>query len=389
MDIIRADGSKHCSRPGKVGMRIGIDGRFLTHPQRGGFKTYTKAIIDSLALTDTHNEYIIYTDRPSSEGEKLPGNFTVKEVQSPHAIIREQITLPAVMRRDNIDLAHFPCNTAPFMRPPRMVVTIHDVIPLKSNGKKMSPKQRLLNYYWRTTIPKCARVANIVVTSSEFAQDDLCKTLDISPNKVRIVPIAIDSVYFGDNPGTPPEDVTSSTRFIMAFAAADGRKNHWAAIEAYRAISAEIPELMMVLVCSHPTIRNLISNSGFSGVIPVGPVSADELLWLYRNGSALIFPSREEGFGLPPIEAMACGMPAVVSNSSSLPEVLGPHAVYIDPTDTAGIADATSLILQDQEYRNRLINGSRKYVSRFSREYMARTLSDVYSETAVQLPRAA
>jgi len=353
-------------------MKIGIDARFLTHPQRGGFKSYTGAIVSALAEVDPGNEYILYADRPCDR--RLPANFRIRPVKGLNAVIREQIALPLIMRKDGIDLAHFPCNTGPIMPFLPMIATIHDTIPL-SRREYGSRKQRLLNLYWRAVMPLCARRARFVLTVSDYIASDLEHVLGLKRKKIRVVHNSVDPLFCGDDPGKKPAQIEEGMGFILAFASADGRKNHKGVMRAYKILRPEFAGLKLVLVCS---------NAGAQADCDVGlalkNVSNHELLWLYRNAVAFVFPSFDEGFGLPPLEAMACGTPVVSSEAGALTEVVSGCAIPVDPNDPHSIADGLRAALTDQLLRAQLIESGRDRASQFTRRRMGERLLAAYSE---------
>lgn len=362
-------------------MKIGLDARFLTHPQRGGFKSYTNTVIASLAEADSDDQFILYTDRPMTSAVRLPGNFAVKPVRSRNSVIREQVLLPAAMNRDRVDVAHFPCNTAPVRFAGRMAVTIHDTIPFRNGrSRPANTKQRFIQAYWRATIPRCARNADLVVADSSYVRDDLRVRFGVPDERLRVVSLPIDPAFLGDAPGLQPAGLGLPSFFVLGFASPDGRKNHECSIRAFNLIASEFPGLKLVLVCSHRRTRECITQG--NGVMPIGPVSFEELLWLYRNAASLVFPSFDEGFGLPPLEAMACGTPVVVSKAGSLPEVVGECGVYADPSDVAGIAEGMCRVLGDEGLRRTLIESGRKRAARFSRKRMGEDLIAAYADAA-------
>ena len=360
-------------------MRVGIDARFLTHPQRGGFKSYTRTVVSALTEAGSDHEFILYVDRRPEGEQDAPANFSTRVVDAGNAVTREQVALPMAMQRDKVDVAHFLCNTGPFLTGPRMVVTIHDTIPLRTClSRQASWKQRLLRSYWRSVIPRAARAADLIIADSKYVRDDLGERFGIGDDRLRVVPLAIAPMFFGDSPGTPPVGINPESPFVLAFGSADGRKNHMSAIQAFDAIAPEFPGLKMVLICSHPDVRETLWPNGT--VIPVGPVNSMELLWLYRNATMLVFPSFDEGFGLPPLEAMACGTPVVASTAGSVPEVVGDHGVFVDPSSVASIADGIKRLLGDRGLQRRLSSGGKQHASNYSLARMGADLIAVYQE---------
>ena len=353
-------------------MKIGIDARFLTHPQHGGFKSYTRAIVSALAEVDGQNQYFLYTDRPSDR--KLPANFSVRPVKGLNAIIREQVILPLMMRKDRVDLAHFPCNTGPIVSSLPIIATIHDVIPFRKR-KYESRKQRLLNSYWRAVMPRCARRARLVLTVSGHVVSDLVQTLSLSREKIRVVHNSVDPIFLGDEPGTKPSAIEDGAEFILAFASADGRKNHKGVLEAYKILKPEFANLEIALVCS-----NSRAKADCDVGIPLKNVSNRELVWLYRHALVFVFPSFDEGFGLPPLEAMACRTPVVSSDSGALAEVVGGCALIVDPYDAQIIANGLRLALTNAAMRRRLVKAGRSQAESFSRARMGEKLLAAYAE---------
>ena len=360
-------------------MKIGIDARFLTHPQHGGFKTYTGALVSSLAQVDRENSYIIYTDRIPEKPLGLPANFKVKAV-SGEAVFREQILLPIAMIGDRVDVAHFLCNTAPVAFGLKMVLTIHDTIPLRpsKNKSRMNMKQRLLQFYWRKFMVMSARRAALAITNSEYVRDDIRMTMGLSESSIWLAPMPIDPAFSLSAKGTRPDGVGKQTTYVLAFASPDGRKNHEGAIQAYRSAAVDYPNLNLILVCSHPDVRETLERETNSGTQAVGPVSTQELVWLFRNASALLFPSFDEGFGLPPLEAMACGTPVVASNAGALLELLGGCAIQVEPTDVSGLAEGLRRVLSNPELRNNMSRKGLEQVSNFTPENMGRQLIKAY-----------
>lgn len=370
---------------GERTMKIGIDARFLTHPQRGGFKTYTCSLISALAGNPPAadgNEYVLYTDRPAALEHPLPANFVVEPVAGRFPA-REQVILPLRMRSDGIEVAHFPCNTAPLLYRGTMVVTIHDAIPIRRKDDGCLPlRRRLLQTYWRSVIPWSARKARLVIAVSNSAAGDLCAMLGLPADKIRVVHNGIAPMVPNSAGPVPPAEIQPGDRFLLAFAAADGRKNEERTMAAYRIVSPHFPGLRLVLVCADADTRTETGRLADAGVVTIGPVPAEQLAWLYKEARSLVFPSLDEGFGLPPLEAMAAGTPVIASRRGALPEVLGDAALFVDPEDELSIAGGIRVVLGDERLSNDLRTKGLARAELFTRERMAQETIRIYAEAA-------
>lgn len=379
-------------------MRIGIDARFLTLPQEGGFKTYTENIVHGLAALDHQNEYILYTDRPGvgrsqESGVRIQGerdNFSVKVVAG-QAAIREQVMLPLAMLRDRVDVAHFPCNTAPVAGRLRTVVTVHDLIPCLPDlkircGKGM--KNRALASYWRKIIPAAARRAERIITISQSSKADIERIIGVPEQKITVIPTGLHADFRRVEDPEDRHEVRGKyklpDRFLLGFVSSDPRKNSGRLLEAARLAIQNMPDLGLVLICASHEARALVLDFAhlrhprFTKLSLLEKVPRKDLVTIYNMAQALVFPSLYEGFGLPVIEAMACGAPVVTSNVSSLPEVAGDAAVLIDPKDPCAIADGITSVVTDMALRSRLIERGMARAASFSWERTVRETIDVY-----------
>ncbi|MBI2843217.1 MAG: glycosyltransferase family 4 protein [Armatimonadetes bacterium] len=346
-------------------MRIGIDARFLTHPQDGGFKTYTENIVHGLASLDRDNEYVLYTDR-RARIDVAGDNFEIKIVGGP-AMLREQVFLPAIVERDDLDAVHFPCNTGPVLQPCAMVLTIHDIIPClrKAWTAGGGLKQRALSRYWQTVIPAAARKARRVITISQSSKSDICGYLGVPEDKITVIPTGLHPDFRVMTSTVASQRVRHTyqlpDRFILGFVSSDPRKNAGVLIHAARIVMDRMRGTGLVLVCSSDRAQKLAVEHAMRyrpwPALPVllDPLPRQDLVVIYNMAEALAFPSLYEGFGLPVIEAMACGTPVVTSNVSSLPEVAGDGAVLVNPNDPGAVADGLIAVLADTALRESLV----------------------------------
>lgn len=381
-------------------MKIGIDARFLTHPQLGGFKTYTENLIGALAAIDSRNEYVLYVDRQPGPHDLIPkqSNFQTRVVPASVPVIglpmREQIALARQAKKDRIDVFHSPCLTAPIRLPCRLVVTVHDMIwasPENFTGNKSwSLKRRLIDWY-NYLVPKQAiRRASAIITVSHASKQSILEHLRIPSDKVVVTPEAAGPAFKRiDDPGRirairekyhlPPD-------FMLAIGAADPRKNIQNLIQAYQMLPHSLKgRHRLAIVWTHHFLEQEISRrvdelSLTQNVQFLRQVPNEDLVLLYNAAALFVFPSRFEGFGLPLLEAMSCGAPVIAADNSSIPEIAGEAAVYFDALDPQTMTDAMTRTLGDGKTRAALIEKGLARAATFSWERCANETLQVYRQ---------
>jgi glycosyltransferase involved in cell wall biosynthesis len=382
-------------------MRIGIDARFLTHPQCGGFKTYTECLISALAEVDRDNDYVLYVDRPPSPTAVVPRapNFRVQVVPGslpgPGLPWREQVALPRQAARDRLDLLHSPALTAPLHLNCASTVTIHDMIwycpPTYSDRGSQSLRRKLLDYYYKRVPEAAARRAAVILTVSEASKADIVEQLGLPEDAVVVIheaarkefrPLDPQSLQAGRQRCELPSE------FILGVGSADPRKNIRTLLAAYALLASEFRQRFpLVILLSHPSMGNSLRkqarNLGISADAhfrTVGPTA--EAMALYFNAaSVFVCPSLCEGFGLPSLEAMACGTPVVAADNSCAPEILGRAALLVDALDPRAIASAITETLTHQTLQQDLIRNGLERAARYSWGQCARETIVAYRKT--------
>jgi glycosyltransferase involved in cell wall biosynthesis len=365
-------------------MRIGIDGRFLTHPQRGGFKTYTSHLVLALAEIDQENDYLIYTDRQPTTSVPLGPNFTVRIVPESLPWLgmpwREQVALAAQAKADRLDLFHAPCLTAPLWLSCPLVVTIHDMIwhfPQQfSNGKSPAGRRKLMGWYYQTMPKWAAQRAALVLTVSQAAKGSIVDQLGLPEGRIVVTHGAASPLY---GPVQDParlcavrQRVGLPSDFILALGSADPRKNLSALVRAY----AQLPTALQAqhplgIVWTHRLLEaDLLQEIEALGIRShvrfLTGVDDETLALLFNAASLFVFPSRYEGFGLPLLEAMSSGAPVVAADNSSIPEVVGDAALLVSADDVRTIAHGMTRVLTEPALRNTLIEKGYQRAAAFS-----------------------
>jgi glycosyltransferase involved in cell wall biosynthesis len=381
-------------------MRIGIDARFLTHPQPGGFKTYTENLIEALAKIDSENQYLLYLDRKPREQDKIPRqpNFELCIVSGVLPLVglpwREQVGLARQIARDRIDLFHAPCLTAPLRLSCPLVITVHDMIwafPEKySRSSSLSIKRRLMEWYnyW---IPKYAiQRSSAIITVSYSAQETIVQYFKLTTNNIYVTHEAAGSSFCRiTNRRLLKEQHRKHAlpdSFILAIGSADPRKNIKTLVQAYSLLSDELRnKYHLVIVWTHSFLAEellkLIDNLGIGGTVHfLQNISNDDLAALYNVASLFVFPSHYEGFGLPLLEAMSCGVPVAAADNSSIPEIVGDAALFFDSQDVNGMSNMIRTVLTDESISNCLRNEGLKRSAQFSWKKCGRETVAVYAQ---------
>ncbi|MCE5307548.1 MAG: glycosyltransferase family 4 protein [Acidobacteriales bacterium] len=380
-------------------MRIGIDARFLTHPQCGGFKTYTECLVAALASVDAENRYILYVDRPPDEDAVVPRaeNFEVRIVPGALPMIgmllREQVRLPRQIARDRLDLFHSPVLTAPLCVDCPLVLTLYDMIwrfPEVYNDHRARPlRRRLMDAYYRDIPQRAARKAAIILAVSLASKSDIVRILGIAEKKVIVTHAAARGVFQPLRDRKQLEAVRTRfglpSEFIMGICAADPRKNIDTLVKAYAMLPSDLrKQFPLVIMWGHDRLTGGLARRivelGIDGQVlfrQLGP-KAEEMAVLYNAASLFVFPSLYEGFGLPPLEAMACGTPVVAANNSSIPEVVGDAAVLVDARDAQNMASGIAEVLADETLRSKLSTRGLARAANFSWERCARETVTAY-----------
>jgi glycosyltransferase involved in cell wall biosynthesis len=353
-----------------------------------GIGTYVRNLVRHLARLDTETTYFLFCN-PADEStlRDLAGNFVPVVEASAHYRVREHLSIPWKLRRLGAELLHSPHYVRPLLCSIPSVVTVHDCIHL------LFPQylpNRMAFRYARFMMGSALRHASLVYTVSQASRADILRFYPwVDPDKVLVVPNAIDTELLED-PGQEERERVRERyqirgRFVLFAGNVKPHKNLERLIRAFALLKLQPGrnDLRLVLigddVSRYGSLRRTVEEAGvrpdvrFFGFVPHRTLAA-----LYRMASVFAFPSLYEGFGLPPLEAMACGTPVVTSRLSALPEVVGDGALLVDPYSEAEIAAAIARVLDDDELRRELVTRGRLRAASFSWERSAREIHAGY-----------
>jgi glycosyltransferase involved in cell wall biosynthesis len=368
-------------------VRIGIDARKL---HDFGIGTYIRNLLRQLAQLDSQNEFVLLCRLDDAEGLTTLGeNFRPVVETAGNYSVTEQWKVPLALMREGVTLFHATHYVLPPLVRCSSVVTIHDCIHL------MFPQylpNRLAHAYARTSIRLAARRATRVLTVSESSKRDILRFVDVPPDRIDVIYNAFDD-RFGVEPRE--EDVARVREryqlhddFVLYAGNVRPHKNLGRLIEAFDLVRKRgLSDLKLVLIgddiSRYAALRRAVHQHQLHNYVRfLGYLPEKTLAIMYRLAGVFVFPSLYEGFGLPPLEAMASGTPVVTSNVSSLPEVVGNAAVLVDPYDPGAIADGISSVLGDETLRRDLRRRGLERAREFSWERSVRRIHEIYKEVA-------
>lgn len=379
-------------------MRIAIDIRKINE---FGVGTYIWNLVRNLAIVDAQNEYLLIgSNRNFHELGPLPANFKQLYQPEEESRWRHHVTIPFALRRQEVDIVHVPHHEASFFNPSKLVVTIHDCVHLLFPQEDAS---KFRNYRSYLQTKRVVESAKHVLAVSNSTKEDLINIFQLPESKISVVHNALDERFVFTNMPEERKQVLERYQLKDPFVLYSGKirphKNLHRLIEAFAVLKSELIDdekyknLKLIIIgdelSKHQYLRLTVIRSGaqqdvrFFGFVPY-PI----LRVFYQSAALFAFPSLYEGFGLPPLEAMANRTPVIASNSSSLPEVLDDAAVLINPENVFDIARGMRLILSDDILRQKLVQKGIEQVGKFSWKQAAQSVLNIYSSVAASRGRA-
>jgi len=360
-------------------MRVGIDARYAFRQNRRGIGEYVAALVRHLPdYADASDEFYLYVDALADLGAislaRQP--FIIRRLTVSNPLLWEEVFLPMAAATDGLDLLHLTANYGPTFSPCPTVYTIHDLIEFirPTLGPMHLPFRHAVGRAVRIrTLPLQARKAQRVITISEASHGDLVRILHLDPERVCVIPQGVSTDFH------PPANTTEvrhalrragyavPERYALALGALDPRKNGLFLMRSFARIHHEFPDVQLWIVgVERPAEYPL----PFAGCPPwlkvVGFVGRDVLLKLFQGATTFVYPSLYEGFGLPVLEALACGLPVASSDRTSMPEVLGQAGVLFDPSVEDDLARSLRKLLSDGPFAHACKQAARVQAAAFS-----------------------
>jgi glycosyltransferase involved in cell wall biosynthesis len=373
-------------------VKIAIDIRRMTE---FGVGTYIRNVVRTLGRLDRENKYLLIG--PSSKVEEigsLPPNFHAVPLHQPERSLKGWWEFRAVLRRLDCDLVHVPnIFSVPRALPCPYVMTVHDMLEHMSLGRKRNDLWRSVHFQLTMRV---LRGAARIFAVSNFTKTEMEKLFGIPPERIEVVYNAIDERFLHGHASAADRELIADRYqvtypFLLYAGRVSAHKNVVRMIEAFSALKGELekerafPDLKLIIIgddlSGNPDLRRTVVRSGVQNDVRfLGFVPIEVLRIFYDSAKIFVFPSLYEGFGLPPLEAMAHGTPVVTSNVSSLPEVVGNAAVLVNPENVFEIMRALHRVLLDQGLRDRMKERSYVQAGKFSWEKSVRRILEVYRQ---------
>ncbi len=367
-------------------LRVALDAREASDPVFGrgtGVGRYVYNLLVHLPPADRTVRYTAFVARPA----RLQLDAGIAEVRLPGFFGAAHWALPWAARKLAVQLIHGTANTIPLVLAGMpAVVTLHDLAIYRHPD--FFPQRQTLST--RVLVPRSLRRAAAIICPSQHTADDAAALFDIARERLKVIPHGFNGAF--GRPVPPPALAAVRTRYrvperyVLFNGTLQPRKNLETALFAVAEARRRDPVALVVVGArgwrDQPALDRIQSLGLQDAVHLLGYVPVQDLPALYTQAQAFLFPSLYEGFGLPVLEAMACGTPVIASNRTSIPEVAGPAALLVDPADREGWAAALIAVLQDGELRARLASAGRARSLQFSWEECARAHLAVYREVA-------
>ncbi len=365
-------------------MRIGIDARLVYYSQ-AGIGQYILHLVSGLAKVDTENEYVLLQSRKDETTILEQPNFRRVSLWTPSHHRLERYSLNVELMRLGLDVLHSPDFIPPHRPSCQSVITVHDLAFLLYPHFLTKESARYYGY-----IDEAVRWTDHIIAVSESTKRDTIQHLGVPEDKITVVHEAANPIFRPVDREEAREQVRHrhgvDGPFVLFVSTIEPRKNVptllravWQLIERYK------DKVHLVLAGG----KGWLYEDAFAVVDElhlddrvhfVGRVTSEELLYLYNAAELLAHPAFYEGFGLPPLEAMACGLPVIVSNVASLPEVVSDAGLLIDPHDVDELTVAMWRLLNDQDLRQEMSEKGLRQAARFSWERAARETLEIYQQ---------
>jgi glycosyltransferase involved in cell wall biosynthesis len=372
-------------------MKIGIEAQRLFRAKKHGMDIVVLELLRNLQQIDYDNEYVIFLHPDQDRCLESNHRFKLCELKNSFYPYWEQVLLPRAAARENVDLLHCTSNTAPLKTKMPLVLTLHDIIYLEEKqpgSGTMTSYQQLGQWYRRWIVPRIIPRCDRIITVSQFECQRIEKQLRLPANKLLAVYNGVSSLF------KPVSDLAAMRqvrqayglpeRFILFLGNTDPKKNVENVLRAFASYVQGTSQVWPLVITDYKAERleAMLQATGLTElrrhVLLPGYIPQKQLAVVYALAQFFLYPSLRESFGLPILEAMACGTPVITSNTSSMPEVAGDAALLIDPTKPEELGNAMFTLQSDPERRQQYAMRGLARAGQFTWRTMAEKVLRIY-----------
>lgn len=350
---------------------IYINARFLTQDVTGVQRFAEQICIELVGLRDD----VVLLAPKDIKRSSLPASFNIQTIGEKSGHYWEQVELPKYLRSIDSPLLVNLCSTAPVFYK-NQIVTHHDVT-YKRYKKSFSLKFRML---YSLLIPMMLKSSKALITVSEFSKSEILQYFNYNPEKIHIIYNAVGREFIDS-----PKKNDNSEKYFLAVSSPNFHKNFHGMLDAYNLLKSRSGSDVKLKVigksASSFATQDFSKNAQDGDVTFLGRVDDNQLISLYQNATAFVFPSFYEGFGIPPLEAQACGCPVISSNKASMPEVLRNSVLYFDPYNVSEMANMMEKIISDSDLRDTLVTAGLQNVKDYSWKVSAQKVNSIIETT--------
>jgi glycosyltransferase involved in cell wall biosynthesis len=361
--------------------RIGIDAR-LTFYRTGGISTYIRRLVTTLEKSDSQHDYTIF--HIWKDKNRLGKRFTNTILWTPAHHRIERLALSVELARHRLHLFHSPDFIPPYRGAKKHIITVHDLTFLHYPQYLDTASRR----YYNDQIQAAVHHADHIFSDSYATKNDLMAMLNVLDNKITVHHLGISEIFHPQSPekiAAVQTDLDLPPVYFLHVGTLEPRKNILGLLTAYRDLLLQLPDAPPIVLVGKPgwvfeaTQAQIARLNIDKHLYWRESVTDDQLPAIYSGAVAVVNPSFYEGFGFPPLEGMACGVVPIVSNRSSLPEVVGDVGIQVNPDDVATITAALYQVLMDSAWRSEMQQKAILQAQRFSWEDCARIVLNVYN----------
>ena len=360
-------------------MKIAIEAQRIFRSNKHGMDMVVLEMVRCLQKIDKgENEYWIFTaPGPDTQCLQETPNFHIVTLDSTFYPLWEQVLLPRAVKKVGADILHCTSNTAPLFPGAPLVLTLHDVIFLeKKSGSNSSTYQNLGRIYSRFVVPKVLKKCRKVVTVSNYEKKRIIAQTGLPEDKIKVIYNGYGEEF--------KEDSYEKGGYLFFLGAPNPKKNTSGTLKAYARYldKSQKKQPLVIADLSGKIVDSYLAEIGRSDIrkfiLCPGYLGHDDLPNVYGEADAFLYTSLRESFGIPQLEAMACGTPVIVSNTSALPEIAGEGALLADPLDAEAISNMLVRLEEDEDYRKKAIEYGLERVKKFSWKNTALDALELY-----------